>query len=361
MSVSNRTTSCLAFSAFVLTLVAGCGGGGGGGGGGNANRELAWLVPTQDVADGGPGVDGIPSIDNPKFAPASTITDVGDNDLVIVMRSAGQVKAYPHDIMDWHEIVNDGPIDAPFTMSYCPLTASAIAWEGNLADADRSYGVSGLLYDSNLLLYDRATETLWSQMLQLAVNGPRIGDRPRQLRLFETSFSTLKVMYPDALVLTRDTGNVRNYDEYPYGDYQSSDEFLFRIRRQDNRMRPKERVLGIHTDDKSKVYQIGAFGASTQTINDQFANQSIVVVGNSALSYAAIYDRQLADGTILDFSPLQDDLPNVMTDSEGNVWDIFGTAVSGPRTGEQLEVTPSYIAMWFAWVAIFSDVEIYFN
>ena len=167
-------------------------------------------------------------------------------------------------------------------------------------------------------------------------------------------------MYPDALVMTRDTGHVRNYDNYPYGDYRTSADLLFDVSREDNRLHPKVRLIGIHDDTNSKVYELSQFGATTLAINDQFGSQSIVVVGNSALDFAVIFDRELSDGTILSLDPIQDDLPNIMMDTEGNVWDIFGTAVSGPRTGEQMTSTKSYVAMWFAWVSHFNTVETYF-
>jgi len=345
-----------------LTVTA-CGGGGNGGdgGGGGLNPSAEWLIPTRWIADGGPGADGIPAIENPNFESAATIENIAPNDLVIALRFGGQVKAYPHDIMDYHEIVNDGPADAPFTMSYCPLTASAVAWLGTASAADPSFGVSGLLYNSNLLLYDRETESLWSQMLQLAVNGPRIREVPEVIQVVEMTFGTLQAMYPAASVMTRDTGHSRAYDRYPYGNYLDEPELLFLVSRNDNRLGQKWRVIGIFEDEGAKVYQLGAFGALTQTINDQFNSQSIVVVGNSALNFAAIYSRVLADGTILSFDPIQDDLPNVMTDSEGNVWDIFGTAVSGPRVGTQLDSTRSYTALWFAWAAHFINIEINFN
>jgi len=189
--------------------------------------------------------------------------------------------------MDYHEIVNDGPADDPFSMSYCPLTGSALAWKGRAADADSTFGVSGLLYNSNLLLYDRQTGSVWSQLLQLAVFGPRSGEQAENIQVFETTFATLKIMYPDALVLSRDTGHFLTYDLYPYGNYLEESGLLFRVSRQDNRLHPKQRVIGIHEGSSSKVYQLGAFGATTQTINDQFNNQSIVVVGNSALSLAS--------------------------------------------------------------------------
>ena len=111
----------------------------------------------------------------------------------------------------------------------------------------------------------------------------------------------------------------------------------------------------------SKTYELSKFGDQTIAINDDFGGQSIVVVGNSALDFAVIYDRELADGTILSFTPILDDLPNILSDTEGNTWDIFGTAVAGPRLGAQLESTRSYVAMWFAWVGHFDTVELHFN
>ena len=344
--------------AFAGAMVSACGGGGGDS---QQGGQDTWLIPLTYVADGGPGVDGIPALEGPVFESAATITTVAPQDLVVAVRSEGQVKVYPHDIMDYHEIVNDGLATQPFIMSYCPLTGSAVAWPGRTSDVDSTFGVSGLLYNSNLILYDRQTETLWSQMLEIGVNGPRISQTPTNLPLVETTFETVMSMYPDAVVMTRDTGHDFPYDEYPYGDYLDRHNLLFPVARQDGRMGNKQRVVGIHEVTNAKVYQLGAFGATTQTINDQFNEQPIVVVGNSAMSFGIIYSRELADGTILSFEPLQDDLPNVMADSEGNVWDIFGQAVSGPRVGEQLDTPQSYIAYWFAWAAHFDQVEIHFN
>jgi len=356
-------------SMFLLLLssitVTACGGGSGGGstdvGAGTGGVSNRWLIPVGEVQDGGPGQDGIPPIDNPKFTVASTAANVAPEDMVIAVRYAGQVRIYPHDIMDYHEIVNDGTAENPLILSYCPLTDSAVAWQGHPDHANRTFGTSGLLYNSNLILYDRETRTLWSQMLQLGVNGPRVGETPKNFQLIEATFTTLQAMYPDAVVLTRNTGHARDYDRYPYGTYLTSSDLLFPVSHLDDRLFPKDRVVGIYDDDNSKAYQIAGFGSSMQTINDQFQDQSIVVVGNSDMRFAVIFSRRLADGTILNFSPIQDDLPNIMTDTEGNVWDAFGTAVSGPRTGVQLGMTRSYKAMWFAWGAFHRNSEIHFN
>ncbi len=340
-------------------LLAACGGGGGSGG--TPDTGSQWLIPASQVVDGGPGKDGIPAIDAPEFESASTIATVAPDMLVVVVRYHGDVKAYPHDILDWHEVVNDGLTADPITISYCPLTGSAVGWAGDAGQVRRSFGVSGLLYNSNLILYDRMTDSHWSQMLQQSVNGERIGEIPAKFQVVEMKFSTLEAMYPDALVMTRQTGWRRDYDQYPYGFYRSHEGLLFPVEPLDNRLHLKTRVIGIHSGSVSKVWQRDGFGTTTQTFNEQFGNRSIVVVGNSDLDFAVIYDRELPDGTILNFSPLQNDLPNVMTDSEGNVWDVFGIAVSGPRAGQQLGMTESYTAFWFAWASFFADPVIHFN
>jgi hypothetical protein len=364
-----RLIRTLLLSLFALSAAA-CGGGGSGGGGAPPPPPpppAEWLIDENFIFDGGPGADGIPSLENPNFESASTISTVNPDDLAVAVKHAGEVKIYPQDIMDWHEIVNDGPDDDPMTLSYCPLTGSATAWKGTIAHANQSFGVSGLLYNSNLLLYDRETRSLWSQMYEAAVFGPRIRELPDRLQLIEAKFGTLRGMFPDAMTMNRATGFIRDYPQYPYGNYREAAGLLYPVTNADNRMHPKTRVIGVRdgegVDDTvtAKVYQLGGFGDSTVAINDQVGNLSIVVVGNTALDFAVIYDRELEDGTILTFSPIEGDGANIMRDDEGNVWDAFGVAVSGPRAGTQLSMTNSYTAFWFAWVAHFPDSDFHFS
>ena len=355
----------------VAFLATACGGGGGGGRQNQATQPppvaSEWLLPTDFVFDGGPGKDGIPALTAPAFESAATIRTVNPLDLAIAIQQDGDVKIYPHDIMDYHEIVNDGSAADPFSLSYCPLTGSAVAWKGTVTHADASFGVSGLLYNSNLLLYDRETDTLWSQMYEQAVNGPRIREIPERVQVLEASFGTLTVMFPDAMVMTRATGYLRDYGAYPYDDYRQHSGLFYPVTNIDNRMHPKTRVLGVRTgsgvDDtvETKVYQLGAFGDGLQAINDQVGDTSVVVVGSTELNFAVAYDRELADGTILTFTAIDADLPNIMSDDEGNVWDAFGAAVSGPRAGQQLGMADAYVAYWFAWVAHFPNAGMHFN
>jgi hypothetical protein len=351
--------------AIAITLVVAgigaCGGGGGGSTQGPTAGTSQWSIPSSSVVDGGPGKDGIPSVDSPVFERADNNLEIADDTLVVGVRFDGETKAYPHDILTWHEIVNDGDAADPFVVSFCPLTGSAVAWETNPASSDPTFGVSGLLYESNLILYDRATDSHWSQMLEESVEGLRRGDRPKGIQVIETTMATWREMYPDSKVMTRSTGYTRDYDATPYPGYTTNSDLLFSVSSLDSRLHPKERVIGITTNTENKAYQVAQFGPAMQAINDHVGGESVVVVGSSAANIAAIYSRELDDGTILDFSPLDGQLPVVMRDSEGNVWDIFGQALSGPRVGTVLAKTRSYTAMWFAWAVFHDDTILHFN
>lgn len=353
-----RTT----FASFFVVLLCSCGGGGGGSTP-TASSNGAWIIPESEVIDAGPGQDGIPAIDRPIMQRVSEVPDreILASELVVGVLHEGTIHAYPYNILNWHEVVNDSINFDDFVVSYCPLTGSAVSWDADDRLGNTEFGVSGLLYNSNLVLYDRDSGSRWSQMLQQSVQGNRAGDTPQRLQVVETKWSTWKSMYPDSFVLTRSTGFSRDYDAYPYGSYRSSAELFFPVSRSDNRLHPKTRVIGIHSDTASKVYQLSEFGDTTQAINDHFDGKPIVVAGSSRANIAVIYSRELADGTVLDFSALDGQLPNILQDTEGNTWDVFGIAVSGPRAGERLAMTNSFTAMWFAWAAFFENPEIHFN
>jgi len=318
-----------------------------------------WLIPTNQVFDGGPGKDGIPSIDNPVFI---TVNDVPaylqDDDLVVGIRIGNEIRAYPHPILDWHEIVNDEINGKAFSVTYCPLTGSAITWNRALTQGTTTFGVSGLLYNSNLIAYDRESDSYWSQMLMQAVHGPRIQDKVELFTIIETQWDTWKKMYPNSNILSTETGFNRQYGVYPYGDYKVSNRLLFPVDNNDERLHRKERILGIIFTDETRVFQIDEFPDTIHVINDSFKGYPLVTFGSSNVNIAATYKRTLDNGTVLEFTPVQDQLPVVMQDDSGTKWDIFGFAVEGPRKGTQLRQAPSYIAYWFAWAAFYPDAEI---
>jgi len=353
----------------LLTLTSACGGGGGGGSeadGGNTNPDTTpsqsssdWLVPVDQVVDGGPGEDGIPALENLLFINAEDAA-YDSKALVIGVKDDIGMKAYPHSIMDYHEIANDTLKGEPAILSYCPLTGSALLWKGSPTAADPTFGVSGLLYESNLILYDRETSSRWSQMQNRSIHGSRRSEIAETMQVIETTWQSWQSMYPDTLVLSEATGFSRDYDDFPYGSYKANDLLLFGVSNRDTSLHGKTRVVGIKDDTSSRVYQIDGFNTGIHIINEDFNGTPIVVIGSSDRNFAAIYERTLPDGTLLDFNSLDGPDGMVMQDNEGNQWDIFGTATGGQRETASLTKTDSYIAYWFAWAAFHPDAEIYF-
>ena len=182
--------------------------------GNNGGGTEEWLIPINEVKDGGPGKDGIPSIENPKFIDAQNQNFLNDDDLVIGVNYNGETKAYPHGILNWHEIVNDKFNNESITINYCPLTGTAFGWESMTNGAPSTFGVSGLLYLANLILYDRNTDSYWSQMLLQCVSGDLIGDFPETINVVETNWLTWKTLYPNTNILSRDTNfyDAERYD-----------------------------------------------------------------------------------------------------------------------------------------------------
>jgi len=346
----------LFFPLFALFL-AGCGGSSSSGSSADngSAQDHPWLIPADQVLDGGPGKDGIPSIDDPTFLVPEQAQTMNDNELVVGYLTETGPRAIPHRILDWHEIVNDQVDGTPVAVNYCPLTGSALLWEASLSAADPTYGVSGLLYNSNLILYDRETDSYWSQMLAQAVRGPRAGEEAKRLPLVETTWGTWRELYPDTRVMSTDTGFSRNYDRYPYGSFRTDNSLIFPVSENDERLHRKTRVLGIQLDNYHRVYPIEAFTDETQVINQ--VNEAYVVVGSAERNFAVAYSALLDDGTQLTFSVL-DEGPAVFEDNEGTHWNLFGQAIAGPREGEQLELLFSYTAYWFAWAAFYPGTEI---
>lgn len=330
----------------------------------NPTISGGFSVNTRRLLDGGPAPDGIPPIGNPQFTQDLSSTPLFPDDLVVGIKIGNEVRAYPHRILDWHEVINDrftvNGQQEPFTLSYCPLTGSAMLWKGLMDLANPTFGTSGLLFNSNLVLYDRQTRSLWSQMLEQAINGPQLLGIPDRVQVIETTWATWSAMYPETIVMTENTGFSRPYGVYPYGGFRTNQALLFPVdNSNDRRLHPKERVVGINVSNTSKVYPIADFGAGVSVINDSVGIMDVVAVGSADQNFGAVFNRQLEDCTLLDFAPLQNQLPLVMTDNEGNQWDVFGNAISGPRAGSQLQKTNSYIAYWFAWTAFFANAEIH--
>lgn len=329
-------------------------------GGQNNGNNDDWLLPIGSIVDGGPGKDGIPAIEFPRFEKASQVTFLAPDDLVIGVQMDSVIKAYPHHVLDWHEIVNDVAGKEVFALTYCPLTGTGIAWNRLIDGLPTTFGVSGLLYNSNLIPYDRRTGSNWSQMFNKCVNGPLSNRDVETFPVFETTWETWKKMFPNSDVMNYNTGFFRTYGRYPYSDYKTNHNFfLFNVETKDSRLLSKERGLGIIAGETARFYPLSIFEKEIRVIEDTFLGDRLVIAGSGTENFIVAYKRNLADGTELSFSAVQNGDAVIMQDNEGNKWSAFGYALEGPRAGTRLEPVASYMGFWFAWGAFFPKLTIY--
>ena len=322
--------------------------------GGVVVQTPAWLIAQDEVFDGGPGKDGIPSIDAPIFIETTNEDYLESDELVIAMSFGDHVRVYPHSILDWHEIVNDNIRKHNYALTYCPLTGTAVAWNREIDGKITQFGVSGLLYNSNLIPYDRETDSYWSQMRLDCVNGDLKGKEIETYQVFETSWETARKL-PNVRVLSTETGFSRDYGRYPYGDYRTNHDFLiFPISNQDERLGNKDRVLGLISHGVTKGYSFGPFESQTTMIKDVFEGDEIFVIGDKSKNFiVAFYLDQGKTITVL-----KDEFPNLFQDERGNIYDAFGFATSGPDKGIQLRQPVSFIGYWFAWAAFYPEITL---
>jgi len=234
-------------------------------------------IPLDEIKDGGPPKDGMPSIDNPRFIPASEAA-IDGNDRVLGVMFNGIAKAYPISILNYHEIVNDRFADAPVVVTYCPLCGSGLAFDAVLGDLTLTFGVSGLLYNSDLLLYDRQTSSLWSQMMSEAISGSLLGKKLKPQITKNTTWEEWKSTHPKTWVLSEDTGFSRDYNKNPYPGYAQSNLLLFKVSKMDGRYHPKEFVIGIEIDEMAKAYPLSELSKSdSNRIRDRFEGKNLLI------------------------------------------------------------------------------------
>ena len=188
---------------------------------------------------GGPGRDGIPAINDPTFVPINTFNR-GDDVQAIWLRDGDTVKVYPYNILNWHEIVNDTIDDVPVSVTFCPLCGSAIVFDRRVNENVLTFAVSGSLLESNLIMFDRQTETLWQQSTGEALAGTHLGTRLELASFQLGTVGEIAAEYPDALILSENTGHQRDYARNPYAGYEDTDTFIFSPSRIDVRYPVKD-------------------------------------------------------------------------------------------------------------------------
>ena len=221
------------------------------------NPEASSRIALDELLNGGPPKDGIPSIDTPEFDTAATTPFQGEDSVIGVVIN-GEAKAYPFNVMNWHEIVNDTVGGVNVTITYCPLCDTIVAFErGNT-----TFGVSGKLYQSCLIMYDRADDTLYAQPWAMGVVGPEVNRTLNRIPAVKTTLAGWIAQHPDSQILSTRTGYTRDYQNYPYGTYYTDERIIFPVRNQEQReLHPKAIV--------SYIWQ-----ADGQTPHNQFSGDS---------------------------------------------------------------------------------------
>jgi hypothetical protein len=334
------------------------------------------LVDPDDLVAGGPPPDGIPPVDRPRFQAVGTVSWLADAEPVAVVELGGQARAYPVQILVWHEIVNDTVGEAPVAVTYCPLCNTAISFRRpTVTGKPTTFGTSGKLYRSNLVMYDRATGSLWPQALGMAVTGELTGQRLQRVATQLVAWRDFRAAFPDGRVLSRDTGHRRPYGENPYPlyDRKGAEPFLF-DGRPDGRLEAVERVLGLSIGDRHLAVPYSRLAEQARggvaAANLELGGAPVLVLWRSGTT-SALDRRSIADsrdvgaaaafsrrvgGRALTFHARGGRVTDQQT---GSTWDHFGRAVAGPLTGSRLAPATAMDSFWFDWAAFHPDTAIW--
>lgn len=323
-----------------------------------------------EILSGGVPRDGIPPIDNPQFVTVADAENwLKDQEPIFVLRHNGETKGYPLQIMTWHEVVNDEIAGEPVAVTFCPLCNSAITFKRTVDGTVYDFGVSGKLRNSDLIMWDRQTESWWQQLTGESIVGEMVGTQLDMLPTQLVSFADFKASFPDARVLSQNTGFSRSYGQNPYRGYDTNQQpFLF-ADIPDPRLNAVDRVIAITFGDEAKAYPYKTL-AKENVVMDTVGGQDVVIFWKegttSALDGGSIADsRDVGAATV--FDPNLDgqkltftwDGTNFVDDQTGSVWNMFGTAESGELAGKSLAPVQHANHFWFAWAAFRPDTVVY--
>ena len=327
-------------------------------------------VSYSEIFSGGVPRDGIPPIDDPKFLTVEEADAwLEGKEPVIALEIDGEAKAYPLQILTWHEIVNDTLAGVPVAATFCPLCNSAIAFDRRLDGEVYDFGVSGNLRNSDLIMWDRQTQSWWQQLTGEAIVGELTGARLDILPAALVAWEDFKTTYPGAQVLSRDTGHRRNYGSNPYVGYDEfgRSPFLF-TGEEDDRLVATERVAAITAGDEAVAFPF-AFLEASEVVHHVVGGEDLVVFfkpgARSALDQSSIASsREVGstgvflrnfEGQTLTFAAEGDEFVDNET---GTRWNIFGQGVAGDLAGSQLTPVVHANHFWFAWAAFRPDTTV---
>jgi len=329
-------------------------------------------VSYRDVLSGGPPKDGIPAIENPLFISVNEADAyLQDLEPVIFFKIGEDARAYPLQVLTWHEIVNDVVDGRPVAITFCPLCNTAIAFDATFDGQELDFGTTGRLRFSNLIMYDRQTETWWQQATGEGIAGEYAGEQLTFLPASIIGWGEFKENFPSGKVLSNETGFSRDYGRNPYAGYDNinNSPFLFRGPETPGVLPAMARVLTVDFEGEAVAYPYELLQEQV-VINDMISSSEVVVFWQpgtaSALDSSSIADGEdvgagvafsrTIDGQVLTFSVVDG---KILDDQTGSEWDVFGQAVSGELVGTQLEPFVSVNHFWFSWAAFKPETRIY--
>jgi hypothetical protein len=329
-------------------------------------------VPYSEILSGGPPKDGIPAIDEPKFVSISKADEwLKPQEPVILVQVEDDAHAYPIQILMWHEIVNDTVGSVPVSVTFCPLCNTGIAFERTVDGQVLDFGTTGRLRFSNLIMYDRQTETWWQQATGEAIAGEFTGRQLTFVPASIISWDDFKTAHPDGQVLSRETGYTRNYGRNPYVGYDDVNRppFLYVGPETPGKLPPVARVLTVDLNGEAVAYPYDVL-QQVHVVNDTVGGVPIVVLwapgtasaldmssvaGGRDVGAAAVFSREL-DGQTLTFAF---DDERTVDEQTGTEWDVLGQAVSGSKEGSRLTSVVSVNHFWFSWAVFRPETRVY--
>lgn len=327
-------------------------------------------VSYDEIMSGGPPRDGIPPIDNPEYTSvAESPGYMSAQEPVIALEINGDARAYPLAVLIWHEIVNDDVGGVPVSVTYCPLCNTAITFDRRVGERVLDFGTSGLLRKSDLVMWDRQTESWWQQITGEAIVGELTGTKLTFIPAPLVSWEDFVEAYPDGQVLTRETGFSRSYGRPPYAGYDNLDgqPFLFGGNI-DSALPSMERVIGLDIGETKVAYPLLGF-SEMPVVHDSVAGQDIVIFfsdgtlsafnggspnGTRVVGSTGVFSPTLG-GKKLNFTA---ENGGIVDDQTGSRWNVLGQAVDGELTGQSLDPVVHANHFWFAWQAFHPDTEV---
>ena len=316
--------------------------------------SFRFLIRPEEIEWGGVTKDGIPALTNPRHLLASEAKYLRGSDRVFGVFINGEARAYPHRLMDWHEMANDVVGGVPVSLSYCTLCGSGILYDGRVDGKTFTFGSSGLLYRSNKLMYDHQSESLWSNLTGEPVSGKLVdsGFKLKMLPLVVTTWEAWRELHPGTKVLDVDTGHERDYEHGPHDDYFDSKDTMFPVWLKSDRLETKERIFALIVNGRPKAYPLNVL-EKEGIVHDRLGGKDLVLIADGQSGAV----RAFASGGRR-FRKAKGEGQLIETGS-GTAWKLTEEFLQDESGTETLARLPGHNAYWFGWYAFYPMTEVY--